>query len=122
MNIGTLKIKIMENKKCMNKQCFCDGSCKKPPMSLSDRINGTSSVFESDRLKRQLEKNKNAEIEFRIGVDKTDKNRLSYCFVRAIDKINIEILLLKTMDNEQEFDIEVLYLQKIFDAVVIEEK
>jgi hypothetical protein len=26
----------MENKKCLNKQCFCDGSCKKPPISLSD--------------------------------------------------------------------------------------
>jgi len=26
----------MENKKCQNKQCFCDGSCKKPQKSLSE--------------------------------------------------------------------------------------
>lgn len=92
MNIGTLKIKTM----------------------------GT--LFDNKKLQEQIEKNKNTEIEFRIGIDKKDKNQLSYCFVRAIDKINIEVLLLKTMDNEQDFDLEVLYLKKIFNAIVVTEE
>lgn len=112
----------MENKKCLNKQCFCDGSCKKPQISLSDRNQGVVSVFDQGKLKIQIEKNEKINVEFRIGVSKLDKQKLCYCFVRAIDKTRIEVLLLKTMDNEQDFDLEVLHLQKIFDALVIVEK
>ncbi len=81
-----------------------------------------NTFFINKRLRDQIEKNKNTEIEFRIGIDKTDKNRLSYCFVRAIDKTNIEVLLLKTMNNEQDFDLEVFHLQKIFNAIVVTEE
>jgi|JI10StandDraft_1071094.scaffolds.fasta_scaffold995468_2 hypothetical protein len=91
-NIGTLKIKIM------------------------------NTFLLNERLIEQIEKNKNTEIEFRIGVSKFDKEQLCYCLVRAINKTNIEVLLLKTMNNEQDFDLEVLHLQKIFDALVVEEK
>jgi len=79
-------------------------------------------IFNGKEIKEQIEKNKNTEIEFRIGVSKLDKKQLCYCLVRAIDKTNIEVLLLKTMDNEQDFDLEVLSLQKIFNALVIQEK
>ncbi len=92
MNIGTLKIKVM------------------------------NTLFDNKAIKEQIEKNKNTEIEFRIGVSKFDKEQLCYCLVRAINKTNIEVLLLKTMNNEQDFDLEVLHLQKIFDALVVTEE
>ena len=81
-----------------------------------------SKLFDTKAIKDQIEKNKNTEIEFRIGVSKFDKEQLCYCLVRAINKTNIEVLLLKTMNNEQDFDLEVLHLQKIFDALVVTEE
>ena len=81
-----------------------------------------NTLFDNEMLQRQIEKNKNTEVDFRIGVSKLDKHKLCYCLVRAVANTDIEVLLLKTMDNEQDFDLEVLRLQKIFDALVIEEK
>ena len=78
-----------------------------------------STLFDTKAIKDQIEKNKNTEIEFRIGVSKIDPKQFCYCLVRTIDKTNIEVLLLKTMDNEQDFDLEVLHLQKIFNALII---
>jgi len=50
-----------------------------------------SKLFNNEKIKDQIEKNKNTEIEFRIGVSKINPKQLSYCLVREIDKKKVEI-------------------------------
>ena len=81
-----------------------------------------NTLFDGKEIKEAIEKLKNGHTDYRIGVSKLDKHNLCYCLVRATPNTNIEVLLLKTMNNEQDFDLEVLHLQKIFDALVVTEE
>ncbi len=54
---------------------------------------------------------------YAMGVDTYDKDALSYCLSRKIDGV-VEILLCKTMRNENEFKQEVENLAKYFNADV----
>jgi invasion protein IalB len=81
-----------------------------------------SKLFNDELFESKIKELQNIEVEYRIGVSKIDKENFTYCLVRAVDKINIDFLLLKTIKNENEFDFEVHNLQKIFNALVIEEK
>lgn len=55
--------------------------------------------------------------EYVIGVDTYDKDALAYCFGRKVDGV-FEIMLAKTMRNENEFKQEVENLAKYFNADV----
>lgn len=55
-----------------------------------------------------------------IGIDTYDKNNNAYCLTRHW-KGTIEILLSKTIRDENEFFDEVANLQKYFDAIIIKE-
>ena len=55
--------------------------------------------------------------EYVIGVDTYDKNALAYCFGRKVDGV-FEIMLSKTMRDENEFKQEVENLAKYFNADV----
>ena len=55
--------------------------------------------------------------EYVIGVDAYDKDALAYCFGRKVDGV-FEIMLAKTMRNENEFNQEVENLAKYFNADV----
>lgn len=54
---------------------------------------------------------------YAIGVDTYDKEHLAYCLVKELNGVS-EILLLKTMSNESEFNQEVDNLAKYFNANV----
>lgn len=56
-----------------------------------------------------------------IGVDTVDKNHLTYTLARRTGK-TVDILLMKTSDDEQAFKEEVNNLSKYFEAVVLEEE
>ena len=52
-----------------------------------------------------------------MGVDTYDKDALAYCFGRKVDGV-FEIMLTKTMRDENEFKQEVENLAKYFNADV----
>ena len=54
---------------------------------------------------------------YAIGVDTYDKKALAYCLSRKVDGV-VEILLCKTMRDENEFKQEVENLAKYFNADV----
>jgi len=53
-----------------------------------------------------------------IGIDNYDKKALAYCLSRKVNE-NVEIILCKTMTNEDEFEKEVNNLSKYFDCDII---
>ena len=53
-----------------------------------------------------------------IGVDNYDKKALAYCLSRKVNE-NVEILLCKTMTNEDDFKNEVNNLSKYFNCDII---
>lgn len=53
-----------------------------------------------------------------IGVDNYDKKALAYCLSKKVNE-NVEILLCKTMTNEDEFEKEVNNLSKYFNCDII---
>lgn len=53
-----------------------------------------------------------------IGVDTQDKDKNAYCLTRHFNG-TVEILLSKTIRDENEFQDEVENLQKYFDAIII---
>jgi hypothetical protein len=55
-----------------------------------------------------------------IGIDDYEKDSLSYCLCRKINDKS-EVLLIKTMSNEEAFNKEVENLSKHFNAKVIRE-
>tara|TARA_R100000541_G_C1868980_1_gene80495 strand:- start:56 stop:349 length:294 start_codon:yes stop_codon:yes gene_type:complete len=55
--------------------------------------------------------------EYVMGVDTYDKDALAYCFGRKVDGV-FEIILAKTMRDENEFKQEVENLAKYFNADV----
>ena len=55
--------------------------------------------------------------EYVMGVDTYDKDALTYCFGRKVDGV-FEIMLAKTMRDENEFKQEVENLAKYFNANV----
>lgn len=55
---------------------------------------------------------------YTIGVDTYDKEHLAYCLVRELNGVS-EILLLKTMSDEEGFNQEVGNLAKYFNAYVV---
>lgn len=57
--------------------------------------------------------------EYVICIDTYDKDVLVYCFGRKVDK-TIEIMLTKTMRNENEFKQEVENLAKYFNANIFQ--
>lgn len=64
-----------------------------------------------------LDKSKIKHPQYIIGVDTYDKDALAYCLSRKVDGV-IEIILLKTMRNEKQFEEEVQNLSKYFNAEV----
>lgn len=67
--------------------------------------------------KALLEKATIKKPEYVMGVDTYDKNALAYCFGRKIDGV-FEIMLAKTMRDENEFKQEVENLAKYFNTDV----
>jgi len=60
-------------------------------------------------------------VEYVIGVDTHNKNWLSYCLGRRIDGV-FETLISRTMSDESDFNEEVGYLAKYFNAEIISDK
>jgi hypothetical protein len=67
--------------------------------------------------KSLLEKATIKQPEYVMGVDTYDKDALAYCLIRKVDGV-VEILLCKTMRDENEFKQEVENLAKYFNADV----
>lgn len=67
--------------------------------------------------KSLLEKVTIKQPEYVMGVDTYDKDALAYCFSRKVDGV-FEIMLTKTMRDENEFKQEVENLAKYFNADV----
>jgi Rod binding domain-containing protein len=67
--------------------------------------------------KSLLEKVTIKQPEYVMGVDTYDKDALAYCFGRKVDGV-FEIMLTKTMRDENEFKQEVENLAKYFNADV----
>lgn len=67
--------------------------------------------------KSLLEKATIKQPEYVMGVDTYDKDALAYCFGRKVDGV-FEIMLSKTMRDENEFNQEVENLAKYFNADV----
>lgn len=67
--------------------------------------------------KSLLEKATIKQPEYVMGVDTYDKNAFAYCFGRKVDGV-FEIMLSKTMRDENEFNQEVENLAKYFNADV----
>lgn len=65
--------------------------------------------------KTMLEKATIKQPEYLIGIDTYDKDALAYCFGRKVDGV-FEIMLAKTMRDENEFKQEVENLAKYFNA------
>jgi hypothetical protein len=55
-----------------------------------------------------------------MGVDTSNKDFLSYCLVREIDGLST-VIILNTMNNEDEFQRQVENLSKYFNATIIKE-
>lgn len=72
-----------------------------------------SFLFDKDLLDKATIK----QPEYVIGVDTYDKDALAYCFGRKVDGV-FEIMLSKTMRDENEFKQEVENLAKYFNADV----
>ena len=79
------------------------------------RIGNVSGSFLFD--KELLEKATIKQPEYVMGVDTYDKDALAYCFGRKVDGV-FEIMLSKTMRNEDQFKQEVENLAKYFNADV----
>lgn len=67
--------------------------------------------------KTMLEKATIKQPEYVMGIDTYDKDALAYCFGRKVDGV-FEIMLAKTMRDENEFKQEVENLAKYFNADV----
>lgn len=67
--------------------------------------------------KTMLEKVTIKQPEYVMGIDTYDKDALAYCFGRKVDGV-FEIMLAKTMRDENEFKQEVENLAKYFNADV----
>jgi hypothetical protein len=67
--------------------------------------------------KTMLEKTTIKQPEYVMGIDTYDKDTLTYCFGRKVDGV-FEIMLAKTMRDENEFKQEVENLAKYFNADV----
>lgn len=72
----------------------------------------------SKEMKAFFEKATIKQPEYVIGVDTYDKDALAYCFGRKVDGV-FEIILIKTMRDENEFKQEVENLAKYFNADVL---
>ncbi len=84
---------------------------QKPQLNIHD-VSG-SFLFD----KALLEKPSIKQPYYVMGVDTYDKDALAYCLSRKVDGV-IEILLCKTMRDENEFKQEVENLSKYFNADV----
>ena len=67
--------------------------------------------------KTMLEKATIKQPEYVMGIDTYDKDALAYCFGRKVDGV-FEIMLAKTMRDENEFKQEVENLAKYFNAYI----
>lgn len=72
-----------------------------------------SFLFDNALLEKATIKNH----EYVMGVDTYDKDALAYCLSRKVDGV-VEILLCKTMRDENEFKQEIENLAKYFNADV----
>lgn len=82
------------------------------PQSCQTSVSG-SFLFDKSLLDKAIIKNP----EYVMGVDTYDKDALTYCFGRKVDGV-FEIILAKTMRDENEFKQEVENLAKYFNANV----
>ena len=82
------------------------------PQSCQTDVSG-SFLFD----KALLEKATIKQPDYVIGVDTYDQDALAYCFGRKVDGV-FEIMLAKTMRDENEFKQEVENLAKYFNADV----
>lgn len=85
---------------------------KSKEMAISRSISG-SFLFDKALLDKAIIK----QPEYVIGVDTYDKEAFAYCFGRKVDGV-FEIMLAKTMRDENEFKQEVENLTKYFNANV----
>jgi len=85
------------------------------PQKPQLNIGAVSGSFFFDRA--LLEKAIIKQPEYVMGVDTYDKNALAYCFGRKVDGV-LEIMLSKTIRDEEEFKQEVENLAKYFNADV----
>ena len=81
--------------------------------SCQNAVSG-STVFSEELLDKIIVENPY----YCIGVDNYDKKALAYCLSRKVNE-NVEILLCKTMTNENDFKKEVNNLSKYFDCDII---
>lgn len=60
-------------------------------------------------------------VEHFIGIDITNPDELCYCLVRHINGKPDDIVMIKRMNNKEQFESEVKQLSKIFEVKIISE-